>query len=145
MGAAAHGATVHLGHAEARAFGGDQDVRRTAEADTAAEDEAMHGDDHRFGIAVDGLEAVVVALVHRDYQVAVGGQFLDVHAGAEAASLGSDEDDIHLGRFTQSLQLSGDGRPALAVEGIHRRMVEDHLGDAVVDAHLKWIAHPATP
>ncbi|MNN85622.1 hypothetical protein D3C81_2029360 [compost metagenome] len=51
---------------------------------------------------------------------------------------------MHLGRFAQSFQLSGDGRPALAVEGIHRRMVEDHLGDAVVQLYVKWIAHPAT-
>ncbi|MCY1187516.1 hypothetical protein D9M73_285070 [compost metagenome] len=54
----------------------------------------MHGNDHRLRVAVNGFEAVVVALVHRDDQVAVGGQFLDVDASAETAPFGADHDDL---------------------------------------------------
>ena len=113
-------------------------VGRAADADAAAEDEAVYGDDHRFRVAVDRLEAVVVALVHRHDQVAVGGQFLDVDPGAEAAPFGANHDHPHAGVATEAFDLAGDIGPALAIEGVDRWLVEHQFGNAVIDTDAKW-------
>ena len=108
VGTAAHGATVHLGHAKARAVGRDDDVSGTADANATAQDETVHGDDHRHLVAMHGLEGVVVALVDRDDQVAVSSQLLDIDPGAEATAFGADDDGPDLRVLAQRLQGAGD-------------------------------------
>jgi hypothetical protein len=138
MRTAAHGAAIHFRHAERGALGRDDDVGSAADADAAAQHEAVHRNDHRFRVAVDGLEAVVVALVHRDDQVAVGGQFLDVDPGAETAAFSTDNDYPHIAVATQTFDLAGDIRPSLTAEGIDRWPVEHQLCDAAINTHAKW-------
>src|SRR5690349_14354476 len=138
MRAAAHGPAIHFRHTEGGALGRDNDVGSAADADAAAQDEAVHGHDHRFRVAVNGLEAVVVALVHRDDQVAVGSQFLDIDPGTEAATFRANHDHPHVVVAAQALDLAGDIRPALVVEGVDRWPVEHQFGNAVFDADAKW-------
>ena len=141
MRAATHGAAVNLGHAEARAFGGDDDVGGTADADTAAEYEAVDRCDHRLGVQVHRAEGVVVAFVHTHDQRAVAGEFLDVDAGAETAAFGRDDDHAGIIVLAERVEFGCDGGPAGAVECVDGGMVEDHLGDAVFDGDGEGFAH----
>ncbi len=73
------------------------------------------------------------------------GQLLDIHTGAEPLARRADDNDAHLVVGAQGVDLGGDGKPAGAVKGVHRRVIEDHLGDAVCDGGVEWLGHNTAP
>ncbi|MNO87585.1 hypothetical protein D3C76_790080 [compost metagenome] len=143
MGAAAHGATVHFRQGEGRALRGDDDVGRAGDADAAAEHEAVHRDDHRHRATMHGLEGFVVAAVDRDDALRMLVQLLDIDAGAEAATLGADDDDPRLRIGAQGVDAVGQGLPLDAVEGVDRRLVDHEFDDAIVGLGGECAAHVA--
>ncbi len=59
-----------------------------------------------------------------------GLDLLDVHAGAEAPALGPEDDHPVVGHPAGGQHRVGQAEPAGHVEGVDRRVVDDHLGDA---------------
>ena len=96
-----------------------------------------------------GAEGLVIAGVDRDNAVRVGVQFLDVHAGAEAAAFAADHDDAHFGLVAERGDLPGQRMPFPAVQGVDRRLLDDQFGDAGLDADMKRrlavLAHAVPP
>ena len=101
-----------------------------------AQNEAVAGANHRNRAIVDGREGIVTALVHLGDQAAVLGELLDIDPGAEAASLGAQNDDAHLLIAPKRNDGLGQLRPAGAVERVHRRVVQHDLRNAVFDVEL---------
>ena len=87
---AAHGAPVNLRQGEVGIVCSNDRIRRAADAYAAAQDEAVGSHHYGHFAFVDGAVGEVVAAVHLDDGAAVGGELLDVHAGAEALALGAD-------------------------------------------------------
>jgi hypothetical protein len=130
------GAAVDLGQAERGVFRREDHVAGTHHADATAQDETVGRGDHRHLAVVDGGEGVVAALVHGRDGRAVGGQLLDVDAGAEAAPLGGQHHHPHRVVAAERSEDLGQVGPPLTVEGVHRRVIQQNLGDALLDAHV---------
>ena len=137
MSAAAHGAAVDLRHPETGAVGAQDNVRRPRHANAAAQHEAVQRHNDGLGVSVYCPEGIVVALVHRDDFLRVRRQLLDIDAGAKTFSRRADNNHPHGIVGAQGIDLGGDGEPAGAVEGVYRRLVQDHLGDAIGDGCFK--------
>jgi len=127
-------ALVDLGHPEVGVVAGDHTVGVADQADPATQAEAVDRGDHRYGALVDGLERRVAALVGADQRVEPGGvlHLLDVDAGVEAASLGTQDD--HVGGHVLARLVEGccDVEPALHRECVDRGMAHRDDADAVV-------------
>ncbi|MNL19671.1 hypothetical protein D3C87_1408850 [compost metagenome] len=145
MRTAAHGATVDFRQGEGRAFGGDDDVRRPGDADAAAQDKTMHRDNHRHRVAVHGLEGGVVTGIDLDDPLRVLVQFLDVDTGAKAPAFGADHDHPHVGIGPKGFDLSRQGLPLLAVEGVDRWFGDHQLGDPLIELCRECRVHRGSP
>ena len=141
---AAHRAAVDLGQAEAGVVGGDHDIGGAADADAAAEHEAMHRGDHRHLVQVHRLEGGVVAGVDRDDQALVGVELLDVDAGAEAPVLSPDDQHAHVGARAQRGDGIGQCMPAGAVERVDGCAVENELNGQRDLVHLARLTEART-
>ena len=82
---------------------------------------------------MDGLEGQEIALVDLDNRAGVLLQLLDVDAGAEAAPLGPDQHAAHILALAQFGDDLRQLHPHRAGKGVHGRMIENDLGDAVAD------------
>ena len=68
-------------------------------------------------------------------------EFLDVDAGTEAATLGTNDNHVHSRRIAEAFDLIGQRMPAGIVQRIYRRTVDDQLGDAFGDLGFERSAH----
>ena len=99
--------------------------------DPSAEAEPVDGGDDRHLALVDGGEGGEAAPVGADQGlVPLGLDLLDVHPGTEAPALGPDDDHPVVGDPAGSGHRLGQAEPTGHVEGVDRRMVDHHLGDA---------------
>ena len=99
--------------------------------DPAAEAEPVDGGDDRHLALVDGGEGGEAAPVGPDEGlVAPGLDLLDVDPGAESPTLGPEDDHPVVRHPPGGQHRLGQAEPAGHVEGVDRRMVDDHLGDA---------------
>ena len=137
MGRRAEGAAIDLGKSEGRVFRSEDDVGRSDDADAATEDEAVCRGDDRNRTVVDCGKGLVAAVVHRGDHTAVFGELFDVDAGAEAASLGVDQDHVGVVAHADPGDFCGEADPAGAVEGVDRGVVEKNLGNSVFDGCMK--------
>ena len=89
-------AAVDLGEGEDRVVGSDDHVRVADESDTAADTESVDGHDDGYSTVVDGREGRGATAVGGDQRVeSLGGlHLLDVDAGVESASLGSQDHHV---------------------------------------------------
>ena len=130
VGGRAEGPPVDLGEPEGGVVGGHHDVGVAGQAHAATETEAVDGGDDGNLALVDGGEGGEAAPVGPDQRlVPTGLDLLDVHAGAEAPALGPEDDDPVVGHPAGSQYGFGQTEPAGHVEGVDRRVVDDHFGD----------------
>ena len=145
VSATTHGATVNFGHPKAGTLGTDNNVRRTGHTDTAAEHETVQRNNHRLGIAMNRAEGLVVALVYINDFAAIRSEFLDIYPGAKTFTRSAHNNHAHVVVNAQCVYFIGDGEPAGTVKGIHRWMIQDHLGNAVFNGGSKWLGHNSVP
>ena len=149
MGRGAKRSAVDLGKAESGVVTGDDDVSVADQADAAAEAEAVHRGDDRHLALVDGGERGVTTAVGTDQRAEAGGalHLLDVDAGVEAAAFGGQHDDVDTLVAAGADQGIGELEPAGDRQGIHRRVVDDDLGNRTVpvDLDTHWQDRPSRP
>ena len=139
MGTDAQRATIDLGNPELRIVGGDHDVGIAGNRHAAPEAVAVHRGDHRYLAVVDRCERLPTALadLHERLIRRVGSELFDVDTDLESAELRvcRDDHDVHVWIAPVPADGLGELRPAGDGERIHRRVVDDDLGDVV--AHLR--------
>ena len=111
--------------------------------ENAADDEAVHGRDHRDFRRTHGAEAQVVPAVQLDDPLRVLLHLLDIDAGAEAAALAAEQQAVMRGIATHALDDAGELVPARAVECVDGRMIEDDP-DVVACLGSNRHVHPPT-
>ena len=133
VGGRPEGPPVDLGQAEGGVVGGHHDVGVAHQADPPAQAEPCDGGDDRDLAVVDGGEGGGAAPVdpHQGL-VPLGLDLLDVHAGAEAAPLGPQHHHPVSSDRPGGQQRVGQLEPGGHVEGVHRGVVENDLGDTGV-------------
>ena len=128
MRRAAHGPAVDLRQREERVVRGNDHIAGAANADTAANHEAMYRSNHRHFASTNGLEGEEVAAVQLNDALRVRLHLFNVHAGAKAAPFGADKHAARLRVLAGSGNQPGQFVPLRAVEGIDRRLREDDFG-----------------
>ena len=130
VGGRPQGAPIHLGQAEGGVVGGHDDVGVPAQAHPSPQAEALDGGDHRHLAVVDGGKGGEAAAVDPDQgRVPLGLDLLDVDPGTEPPTFGPQDDHSVVGDPARGQHSVGQGEPAGHVQGVDRRVVNDHLGD----------------
>ncbi len=121
-------APIDFGQAEGRILGGHDDVGIADQSDAPAEAEAVDGGDHRHLAVVDSCERGRAAAVDADEGlVPLCLDLFDVDAGTEPSPLGSQDHHPDVGILAGPGHGLGQGEPARHVQGVDRRVVDDHL------------------
>ena len=137
VGTSPHRTAIYFGHTKGRAFGGNEYVGSPCHADSATQHKTVDRENDGLGISVYRFKGVVVALVDRHNFGRLSTQFLDVDTRTKPFAFCADHDHANRILFTEGFDLCSDTRPLRAVERIHRRLVQDQMGDALVNVTVK--------